>query len=114
MYININKENFTINYCNTFIKRLIGMSFKKKKLNSIYCFPNCNSIHTFFMFQNIDVIMTDNDGNILYTSENMKPNQIILPKKNVYYTYEFSHDEKLYNKIINNKIITLEMKKKQN
>ena len=100
MYIELNKEKFTINYSNTFIKRLVGMSFKKKKLNSIYCFPNCNSIHTFFMFQNIDVIMTDKDGNILYTVENMKPNRIILPKKNVYYTYEFSHNEELYKRIL--------------
>lgn len=114
MYIKINKENFTINYCNTFIKRLFGMSFKRKKQNTIYCFPNCNSIHTFFMFQNIDVIMTDKDGKILYTIENMKPNRIILPKKNVYYTYEFSRNEELYNEIVNCKIITLKKEKKQN
>jgi len=100
MYIKINKEIFSIKYCNTFLKRLIGMSFKKKKQDSIYCFPNCNSIHTFFMFQNIDVIMTDKDGKILYSIENMKPNRIILPKKNVYYTYEFSHNENLYKDII--------------
>ena len=87
MHIKINKENITILYCNYFTKRLIGMAFKRKKQSSIYCFPKCNSIHTFFMFQNIDVIMTDKKGNILYTYENMKPNCIILPKKNVYYTY---------------------------
>ena len=48
------------------------------------------------MFQNIDVIMTDKTNKILYTYENIKPNRIILPKKNVYYTYEFSHNESLF------------------
>ena len=65
MYIELNKENFTIKYCDTFTKRLFGMSLKKEKQEFIYCFPNCNSIHTFFMFQNIDVIMTDKNGKIL-------------------------------------------------
>lgn len=114
MYIEINKEKFTINYSNTFIKRLFGMTFKKKKQNYIYCFPRCNSIHTFFMFQCIDVIMTDKGGNILYAIENMKPNRIILPKKNVYYTYEFSHDKELYKKLINYNKVNLATEKKQN
>lgn len=51
-------------------------------------FPNCNSIHTFFMFSNIDVIMTDKNNNVLYIYRNLKPWKLILPKKNVYYTYE--------------------------
>ena len=29
----------------------------------------------------------------------MKPNCIILPKKNVYYTYEFSHNDDLFKNI---------------
>lgn len=107
MFIKINKENIVINYCNTFVKRLIGMSFKRKKQNSIYCFPKCNCIHTFFMLQNIDVIMTDKNNKILYTYQNVKPNRIIFPKKNVYYTYEFSHNVILYREIIKCKQINL-------
>ena len=60
----------------------------KKSFNYGLCFPNCNSIHTFFMKESIDVIMTDKDYNILYIFNNLKPNKIILPKKNVYYTFE--------------------------
>jgi hypothetical protein len=37
----------------------------------------------------IDVYMTDKDYNILYIKKNMKPWRIILPKKGVYYTFEF-------------------------
>ena len=62
--------------------------FKRKKINYGICFPKCNSIHTFFMFQSIDVIMTDINNKILYIYPNFKPWKIILPKKNVYYTYE--------------------------
>ena len=49
----------------------------------------CNGIHTFFMKKPIDVITTDKNGNILHIYLNVKPWKIILPKKNVYYTYEF-------------------------
>jgi uncharacterized membrane protein (UPF0127 family) len=42
-----------------------------------------NSIHTFFMKENIDVIMLDNNNNILYLYNNFSKNKIILPKKNV-------------------------------
>lgn len=112
MHIDFNRKNLPIVYCDTFIKRLIGMSFKRKKKEYIYCFPKCNSIHTFFMFQNIDVIMTDKNNNILYMYQNIKPNHIILPKKKVYYTYEFSHNNDLYNFFKNSKMITINNRSK--
>jgi len=81
------KLNINIKICNKFYNRLFGLMFKKN-INYGLCFPKCNSIHTFFMRENIDVIMTDKDYNILYIYKNFKPNKIILPKKNVYYTFE--------------------------
>lgn len=75
----------------TFLKRLIGLSFKRK-INHIACFPNCNSIHTFFMFQNIDVVMTDKNKKILHIYKSIKPWRIILPKKNIFYTYELQEN----------------------
>ena len=89
MYIIKDNVKFKIKPCNNIFNRFLGLMFKKN-IDYGLCFPKCNSIHTFFMFQNIDIIMTDKNNNILYTRENMKPNRIILPKKNVYYTYEFS------------------------
>jgi hypothetical protein len=32
--------------------------------------------------------MTDRNGKILYIFKNIKPWRVILPKKNIYYTYE--------------------------
>ena len=81
------KNNIKVKICNNFFNRLIGLMFKKE-IEEGLCFPKCNSIHTFFMKTNIDVIMTDKDFNILYIYKNLKPNKIILPKKNVYYTFE--------------------------
>lgn len=72
----------------TFKERLFGLMFKKN-INYCLVFKNCNSIHTFFMKENIDVVMTDKNNKIIYIKKNMKKNRIILPKKNVYKTYEF-------------------------
>ena len=91
MYLELNKLNIPVKYNKAFKDKLIGMMFKKRKEKILYCFSNCNIIHTFFMFQNIDAIMTDKNNKILYYYNNLKPNKIILPKRNVYYTYEISH-----------------------
>lgn len=98
-----NNKKYNIKYCSTFFNRLIGMMFLVKKTNEGYCFPKCNSIHTFFMFQKIDVYMTDRDNNIIFIYKSLKPFKIILPKKNVYYTYEFCENVtnfKLHEKVV--------------
>lgn len=81
-----------VKLCNNFKDRLLGLMFKKEKLDYGLCFPKCNSIHTFFMKQNIDIFMTDKNNKVIYIKKNLKPWKVILPKKNVYYTYEFSTD----------------------
>jgi len=88
MYLICNNEKIEIENCTTFLKRLIGFMFHLKPIKVGKRFPKCNSIHTFFMFQNIDVIMTDKNNKILKMYPNLKSERIILPKKNVYYTYE--------------------------
>lgn len=75
-----------IKEANTFLKRLKGLMFKK---NIDYILKiKTNGIHTFFMKMDIDVYLTDKDNKVLYIYKNVKPNKIILPKKNVKYTYE--------------------------
>jgi len=64
-----------------------GLMFKKDFDYGVRI--RCNGIHTFFMFENIDVVLTDKENKIIKVYYNLKPNKIILPKKNVYYTYEF-------------------------
>lgn len=73
---------------NTFFKRFKGFMFQFSTIQTGIVFPKTRSIHTFFMFQPIDVIMTDKNQKILYMWESLNSENIILPKKNVYYTYE--------------------------
>ena len=61
----------------------MGFMFKRKAIDYGLLFDKCSSIHTFFMFQKIDVILLDKDNNIIKTYESLKPNRIILPKKGV-------------------------------
>lgn len=94
-------KEINIKNCNNFFSRLMGFMFKKN-INYALLFNNCNSIHTFFMKSNIDVIMCDKDNNILYYYNNLEKNKIILPKKNVSKVIELPVN---YFKIkINNKI----------
>jgi len=81
-------KNIEVKVCNNFFDRFKGFMFTKN-INNGLCFPKCNSIHTIFMIKPIDVIMTDKDYKVLYVFKNVKPYRIILPKKNVYYTFEF-------------------------
>ena len=101
MYVIKDNIKLKTKVCNNLFNRFMGFMFKRK-INYGLCFPKCNSIHTFFMFKSIDVSMTDKYYNILYTYKNLKPNKIILPKKDVYYTFEcpankfkFNTNEKL-------------------
>ncbi len=60
----------------------------KKNIDIALLFNKCNSIHTFFMKENIDVIMCDNNNKILFYYKDLQKNKIILPKKNVKKVFE--------------------------
>lgn len=85
-----------IKVCNNFSKKLIGLMFKKNIKYGL-CFNNCNAIHTFFMKEKIDVIMTDKNNKVIYIYNNLPKNRIIMPKKNAYYTYEIPNSLNSYN-----------------
>ena len=77
-----------------FYQKLKGLMFVKKFDYILKI--KCNGIHTFFMKTNIDVVLTDKNGKILYIYNNLKPWKIILPKKNVVYTYEMPQNTNHY------------------
>ena len=78
-----NDKEISIINCKSFFSRLRGFMFKRK-IDYALLFNICNSIHTFFMKCNIDVIMCDKNNKILYYYNNLSKNKIIWPKKNVY------------------------------
>lgn len=88
MYIIINDNKIPLIEANNFYKKLMGFMFKKN-INHVLLFRKCNGIHTFFMKEEIDVVLTDNNNNILYLYPKFKKWKILLPKKNVHNTYEF-------------------------
>lgn len=95
------KKEINLEIANTFLKKLKGLMFKKK-IN--YCLRlKTNSIHTFFMKEPIDILMTDKNNKPIYIFKNIKKNKIII-KKNVYYTYEFP------NNFLEDKIKKIEIK----
>ena len=89
MKVIINNKKINLIDANTFIKKLKGLMFQK---NINYCLRlKTNSIHTFFMKEPIDIIMTDKFNNILYIFRKVNKNKIIIKPK-VYYTYEFPNN----------------------
>ncbi|MDD2377562.1 MAG: DUF192 domain-containing protein [Bacilli bacterium] len=104
MILNVNDKKINIKEYKTFIERFKGLMFIRKPIDYGICFKKCNAIHTFFMFQSIDIIMTDKENNIIHIYRKLKPFRIILPKKNVYYTYELPKDVTKYF-MVKNKLI---------
>ncbi len=87
MELILRNKKLVLYQAKSFYQRFKGLMLKKN-INYAIVFENCNGIHTFFMKEEIDVILTDKDNNILYLYPNLKPWRILLPKKDVYNTYE--------------------------
>lgn len=88
MQLMVNDKIINLKVCNNFFSRLIGNMFTKNIKPLV--FNHCNSIHTFFMKKNIDVLMFDKNKKHLKTYENLRPWKIIFPKKNTYYIVELA------------------------
>ena len=80
MKIIINDKEYDVIEANTFIKKFIGLMGKKNIIKGMY-FPKTRSIHTFFMKDNIDVIMINKENKIIYYQSNVKRNKIIIKKE---------------------------------
>lgn len=81
-------QTIEIEVCRTFWKRLLGFMFQRKKITMGKCFPHCNSIHTFFMFQKIDIILCDSNMKVIAMKRNFPTNRILWPIKNAWYVLE--------------------------
>ena len=71
----------------TYMQKLTGL-MGKKNINYGMFFPGVSSIHTFFMKENIDVIMCDEDNKILFYYKDLPRGKIILPKCGVKRVFE--------------------------
>lgn len=99
MKIIINNKSYQVKIARSFKDKLIGFMFYKKKIDNIICFNNTNSIHTFFMYQPIDVIQTDNDNKIIAIYKNVKSNKIIIGNRKIKKTFELPINTAKYFKL---------------
>ena len=79
--------------CDKFKDKLLGYIIKKN-INCALRFK-CRAIHTFFMRENIDIIITDKNNKILYIYNNFKKNRILIKLKS-YYFYELPSNSNTY------------------
>ena len=86
MNIVINNKKFNVDVADTFKKRLFGLMGKKNITKGIF-FPKTRSIHTFFMKENIDIVMINKNNIVIYYQKNVNKNKIIIKKK-AYHTIE--------------------------
>lgn len=87
MKILYNNKEINLKKCTSFYSRLKGFMFTKN-IDYALLFEKCNSIHTFFMKEKIDVIMCDNDNNILFYYRDLGKGKIIWPKRRVKKVFE--------------------------
>lgn len=65
----------------TFMKRFMGYMFRKDPHYEAIMIKPCNSIHTFFMRFDIDVIFLDENMEVIKKVEALKPGNVIMPVK---------------------------------
>lgn len=65
----------------SFIKRFLGYMFQKKPRQQAIFFKPCNSIHTFFMKFEIDVLFINHHMEVIKTFKGVKPWRVIRPVK---------------------------------
>ena len=97
-----NDKEIVLYECKSFFSRLKGFMFTKD-INKALLFDRCNSIHTFFMKENIDVIMCDKDNKILFFYNDLSRSKVILPKKGV--TKVFETPSNYFDIVINEKVM---------
>ena len=90
MKIIINKQEFNVDVADNFKKRLLGLMGIENIKTGLF-FPKTRSIHTFFMKEDIDIIMVDKENKVIYYRKNLSKNKIIIKKK-AYHTIELPHN----------------------
>ncbi len=102
MRIVINNHKFNVDVADSFRKKLFGLMGKKNIKVGMF-FPKTRSIHTFFMKEDIDIIMIDKNNQVVYFEKNLKKRRIRIKKK-AYHTIELPSNS-LNNININDRLI---------
>ena len=87
MYIKTKNKKIIIKEANTFWERLKGLKFVLGPLTYGVRFPNKKSSNTNFLFERVDVLLTDENEKILFIFKNVGTERKIRRKKGVCNTY---------------------------
>ncbi len=87
MYLKIRNKKVKLIEANTFWERLKGLKFVLGPLQYGVRFPHKKSSNTNFLFENVDVILTDENEKILYLINNIGTEKKIRRRKHVNNTY---------------------------
>lgn len=87
MNLLIDNKIVNVKYANDFKTRFFGLMGKKVITHGIF-FPNCKSVHTFFMKNVIDIVALNGDYKVIAIYKNCKKNRIIY-EKNAKHIIEF-------------------------
>lgn len=80
MYLILNNNKIPIKKALSFKEKLTGLSLKENINYGLYI-PNCNHIHTFFMYEDIDVLYLNENNMIIYK-------YMAMPPKRTFKVYE--------------------------
>ena len=86
MKLIINKKKLNIVEKNNFFEKLKGIKFVLEPIKDAYRFKS-HYANTYFLFQRVDIMMTDENNKVLYIYPNCKTEKLIFPKFNVKYVY---------------------------
>jgi len=82
MYILIDDQKIVIKKANSIVKRFFGL-MGKTDFNYGLLFKHTNSIHTFFMKENIDIIGFNKNNEVIFKALNIPKNKIIKIKNKI-------------------------------
>ena len=85
MKIVLEDKEMLVKDCIKFKDKLLGFMFKK---NIDYALRfRCKAVHTFFMRENIDVVITDKNNQVIQVKNNINKNRVLINTK-AYFFYE--------------------------
>lgn len=87
MYLKCKSKKINVIVLEKFLERLKGLKFYLEPFNYIIKFPKKRFISTYFICQNIDIVITDKEDKVVKVFENVKPEKIIFPKRYGYNVY---------------------------
>lgn len=72
----------TIRVADSFIKRLMGYMFQKRPSHTeVMIFDNCNSVHTFNMKFDLDILFLDTQNRVIKRAVSVPRGRFIAPVK---------------------------------